>query len=98
MDNKSYAKCRLCEYKGGCAFNHNGDQELCELNVTYLDLSAHDKQIRDEIYQQGMADERKRIIKELEEEKNISGRDLNYLDYIDGINKAIEIARGGENE
>lgn len=41
-------------------------------------------------------EERERIVGELEKEKNISGRDLNYLDYIDGINKAIEIVRGEE--
>jgi len=50
------------------------------------------------MYDKGRADERKRIVTELEEEKIISGIDLNYLDYIDGINKAIELVRGDANE
>lgn len=47
-----------------------------------IDIEVHDEIIRGD------------IIAELEEEKIISGIDLNYLDYIDGINKAIEIVRG----
>lgn len=35
-----------------------------------VDLAEHDKQIRDKAYQQGIADERERIIRELEEAYN----------------------------
>lgn len=90
MDNKSYAKCRLCRYKGGCAFNHNGDQELCELNVTYLDLTDHDKQIRDEVI-----DEFKLVLITRLNEYLLENGDL--LDRYD-IEEVAEKLKGEQNE
>lgn len=56
MDNNKSKKCKLCKYKDGCAFSHNGDYGLCPLNVEYLDFEEHDKRIR--------ADEREKAIDE----------------------------------
>ena len=48
-------KCKVCtvmcdisrgnELKA-CAFEHNGDENICPFDARYLDLSEHDKQIR----------------------------------------------------
>lgn len=56
-------------------------------NVPHIDLEEHDKKVI-----QNYIDN---VVEELENEKNIGGLDLNYLDYTDGINKAIEIVKAG---
>lgn len=61
----------------------------------------------DKAYQQGRADERERIVRELERLKDIAWQDTdselrivkaNAWDKVDLLNKIIEIVRGGENE
>ena len=83
---------RQCEDGGICAFTDIG------IVMNEDGKNCRQGQIVTSIVQASRAAERKRIVMDLEEEKNISGRDLNYLDYIDGINKAIGIVEGGENE
>lgn len=48
-------KCKVCTVmcdisRGNelraCAFEHNGDENICPFDARYLDLSEHDKQIR----------------------------------------------------
>lgn len=43
----------MCDISRGnelraCAFEHNGDENICPFDARYLDLSEHDKQVRSE--------------------------------------------------
>ena len=48
-------KCKVCKVgceiirsdkPKACAFEHNGDKNICPFDARYLDLAEHDKQIR----------------------------------------------------
>jgi len=52
----------------------------------------------DEIYEQGITDERDRIIKELEEKLSEKKYQHDGEDYYVGISESLEIVRGEEND
>lgn len=51
MKNKCKVCTVMCDISRGnelraCAFEHNGDENICPFDARYLDLSEHDKQVR----------------------------------------------------
>lgn len=51
MKDKCYVCKVMCNIgkakeQKACAFEHNGDENICPFDARYLDLSVHDKQIR----------------------------------------------------
>ena len=62
-------KCEVCKVyvscfnqEKCCAFEHNGDKDICPFEDEYLDLSVHDEKVR--------ADERAKVFKIIEERLN----------------------------
>lgn len=57
-------KCEICKVyvscfnqEKGCAFEHNGDKDICPFEDEYLDLSVHDEKVR--------ADEKTKVLEEV---------------------------------
>lgn len=96
MKNKCKVCTVMCDISRGnelkaCAFEHNGDENICPFDARYLDLSEYEKQIRAdaiEEFEKTKNEVLKWLIKRQEEGYGTSNGEL--LDHIYDIAKQLK--------